>query len=68
MNWEFYPEPFDVTKPPPGPPNRTMSENPFSKAETKESKKQMQEYEIRMGEWRAVVHDKRRKNPGPPGA
>jgi len=58
--FEFYPQPFDKTKPPVAPPNRTMTLWPFAgMRETKKSKKQTQEWKIRLDEYgeRQVKND-----------
>lgn len=44
MKWKYYPEPFNRSKPPPAPPNRTVRmAGLFSGGETKESKQRTAE-------------------------
>ena len=52
MDFEFYTEPFDITKPPPAPPNRDFSWWPiFEWVETRKSKKRTREYTFRLDEY-----------------
>lgn len=52
--FKHYPEPFDVYKPPPSPPNRDMNYWPFiGWTETKESKIRREEYLIRLNDYGA---------------
>jgi len=52
MDYKFYPKPFDVNSPPPGPPNRDGRIWPFAGwVETKDSKKRTAEYRQRLNEY-----------------
>ena len=52
MTLKFYPEPFDINKPPPAPPNREFTIWPFiGKVYTKKSNQREAEYIYRAAEY-----------------
>ena len=56
MTFKFYPESFDINRPPPAPPNRDMNRWPFiGWCETKNSKRRSAEYLERLIEWEEKV-------------
>jgi len=52
MEFKFYKEPFDITKPPPAPPDKDVTIWPWTGAiETRDSKQRTEEYMLRLDEY-----------------
>ena len=50
-SWSYYPEPFDITQPPPAPPNRDVISFFGLWIETKDSKRRSREWRDRLNEY-----------------
>ena len=60
VEFEFYPEPFDITKPPPVPPCREMTHwLVVGFVETKKSKRRGLEWDFRISEYGQRLRDKK---------